>query len=216
MNKVLRTRFNEQGSTFKYKICSTKCKISTDKNAFQASECYNPTLSQARVLVVQASIAAYLTRFAVEIIFLRFAQHEKKKKFIPTSYVQGQPFPCPQPRIPIFWFTSSGFCKRPILFEVLAPASLFLWGSHMQREYCKRTTLHSKSSTSKGLLYAPDPNNHEKGMLSDQPRLSRVSSMALLCCWGRSHSKIWRSLWLTLRRMPYDRGTLRIPLQRIS
>jgi hypothetical protein len=69
----------------------------------------------------------------------------------------------------IFWFTSSGFCKQLVLFEVLAPASLFLQGSHMQREYWKRTTFRSKSSTSKGLLYAPDPDNHKKGMLSDQP-----------------------------------------------
>ncbi len=89
-----------------------------------------------------------------------------------------------------FWFTSSGFRKRPILFEVLAPASFFLRGSHMRREYQKRTSLHSESSTSKGLLYAPDPDNCKKGMLSDQPRLSRVSSMAILCCLGCSHSKI--------------------------
>ncbi len=85
---------------------------------------------------------------------------------------------------PFFWFTSSRFCKQPVSFEVLAPASLFLQGSHMQREYRKRTTLRSKSSTSKGLLYAPDPDNCKKGMLSDQPRLLRVSSTALLCCWG--------------------------------
>jgi hypothetical protein len=90
----------------------------------------------------------------------------------------------------VFWFTSSGFCKQPILLEVLAPACLFLQGSHMQREYHKRTTLHSKSSTIKGLLYAPDPDNRETGMLSDQPRLSCVTSTALLCCWGRSCSKI--------------------------
>ncbi len=111
-----------------------------------------------------------------------------------------------------FWFTSSRFCKQPVLFEVLAPASLFLWGSHMQREYRKRTTLRSKSSTSKGLLYAPDPDNRKIETLSDQPRLSRISSTALLCCWGRSRSKIWRPSWLTLRRTSYGRGTLRIPL----
>ncbi len=75
MNKVY-----EQGSTFKYKICSMKCKISMDKNTFQASESYSPTSSQARVLVVQATVMAYLTRFAVKIFFLRFAQREKKKK----------------------------------------------------------------------------------------------------------------------------------------
>ncbi len=91
----------------------------------------------------------------------------------------------------------------------------FLWGSHMQKQYCKRTTLRSKSSTIKGLLYAPDPEKHKKEMLSDQPQLSRVTSTALLCCWGRSCSKIWHPSGLTLRHMPYGRGTLRIPVQRI-
>jgi hypothetical protein len=90
----------------------------------------------------------------------------------------------------IFWFTSSRFCKQPILFEVLAPTSLFLWGSPMQRQYRKRTTLCSKSSTIKGLLHAPDPDNRKKGTLSDQPQLSCVTSTALLCCCGRSRSKI--------------------------
>ncbi len=101
----------------------------------------------------------------------------------------------------IFWFTSSGFCKRPVLFEVLAPASLFLWGSHMWRQYRKRTTLPSKSGTIKGLLYAPDPDKHKKGTLSNQSWLLHVTSTVLLCCWGRSRSKIWHPLWLTLRRM---------------
>ncbi len=40
----------------------------------------------------------------------------------------------------LFWFTSSRFCKQPVLFEVLAPASLFLQGSHMRRQYCKEKT----------------------------------------------------------------------------
>ena len=55
----------------------------------------------------------------------------------------------------------------------------------MQREYCKRTTLRSKSSTIKGLLYAPDPQECKKRTLSDQPHISRITSMALLCHWGQ-------------------------------
>ncbi len=89
-----------------------------------------------------------------------------------------------------FWFTSSGFCKQPILFEVLAPTSLFLQGSHMQRDYHKRTTLPSKSSTIKGLIYAPDTEKCKKGTLSNQSQLSCITSTALLCCWGCSCSKI--------------------------
>jgi hypothetical protein len=112
-------------------------------------------------------------------------------------------------------FTSSGVHKQPVLCEALAPAFLFPRGSHVQRQYRKRTTLRSKSSTIKGLLYAPDPDNRKKGMLSDQPQLLCLSSTVLLCCWGRSRSKIWCPSWLTLRRIPYGRGALRIPLQRI-
>jgi hypothetical protein len=45
-----------------------------------------------------------------------------------------------------------------------------------------------KSSTIKGLLYAPEnPEKHKKGMLSDWPRLLRVTSTALLCCWWGQH-----------------------------
>jgi hypothetical protein len=55
----------------------------------------------------------------------------------------------------------------------------------MQKQYHKRITLHSESSTIEGLLYAHDPEKREKEMLSDWPRLSRVTSMALLCHWGR-------------------------------
>jgi hypothetical protein len=55
----------------------------------------------------------------------------------------------------------------------------------MQKQYHKRTTLCSKSSTIKGLLYAHDPVKHKKGTLSDQHQLLRVTSTAILCHWGR-------------------------------
>jgi hypothetical protein len=119
-----------------------KCKISMDKNAFQASECYSPTSSQARVLVVQATVAAYLTRLAVKICFLRYTQRKKKKKSIPTSYVQGQPFPCPQPRIPFFGSRVVGFSSNP--------SCLKYWLMHpffYEKAICK-------GSTGKGLPYA--------------------------------------------------------------
>jgi hypothetical protein len=45
-----------------------------------------------------------------------------------------------------------------------------------------------KSNTIEGLLYTPDPEKCEKGMLSDQPWPSRITSTALLCRWG------WQSL----------------------
>ncbi len=173
-----------------------------------------PYFKSRRVLVVQASVVAYLTRFTGDFFSYDSLNARKQKNdYRRATYednfsrVLNQEF--------FFWFTSSGFCKQPVLFEVLAPTSLFLHGSHMQREYRKRTTLRSKSSTIKGLLYAPDPDICKKGMLSDQPQLSRITSTALLCCWGRSRSKIWCPSWLTLRCMPYGRGTLRIPPQSV-
>jgi hypothetical protein len=52
-----------------------------------------------------------------------------------------------------------------------------------------------KSSTIKGLLYAPEnPEECKKGMLSDQPRLSRISSTALLSRWGQQLLKDMMSL----------------------
>ncbi len=51
ITSFLQTRFYEQGSTDK---------VLRFKNALQASECYSPTSSHARVLVIQASVVAYL------------------------------------------------------------------------------------------------------------------------------------------------------------
>ncbi len=60
---------------------------------------------------------------------------------------------CPKPRIPFFLFTSIWVLKWPVSVEVSAPA--WLRGGHVRRKFRKRTTLCSKSSTLKGLLYAP-------------------------------------------------------------
>jgi hypothetical protein len=122
---------------------------------------------------------------------------------------------CPQPRI-LFLVHKQWFSQETRLIWSIGSYVLLLWGSHMQKQYHKRTILRSESSTIKGLLYAPDPEKCEKGTLSDQPQLSRVTSTVLLCCWGRSRSKIWCPSGLTLRCMPHGRGTLSIPLQRIS
>jgi hypothetical protein len=65
----------------------------------------------------------------------------------------------------------------------------------MQKQYHERTTLRSKRSNIKRLLYAHDPEKCKKGMLSDQPQLSRITSTAaLLCCWGRQLLKDMMSL----------------------
>ncbi len=55
-----------------------------------------------------------------------------------------------------------------------------------------------------------------KGTLSKWPQLTRVTPIALLCSWVGQPIKEWRSLGLTLRSVPYGKGPLRNPLQRIS
>jgi hypothetical protein len=64
----------------------------------------------------------------------------------------------------------------------------------MQKQYHKKTTLRSKSSTIKGLLYVHNPEKCEKGTLSDQPRLSCITSTALLGLWGRQSLEDMTSL----------------------
>jgi hypothetical protein len=161
------------------------------KKTLQVSEALQPYFKESKGISHTSLHCGVFTRFAVKEIFSYESLNARnQEKLIPTSYLRGIIFYIPQPRIPFFLFTSSGVHKQPVLFEVLAPAFLILQGSHVQRQYRKRTTLRSKSSTLKGLLNAPKPHNREKGMLSDQPRLSHVSSTALLCCWGRSPSKI--------------------------
>jgi hypothetical protein len=105
-------------------------------------------------LVQMSYLKRRVIRFAVKFFVLWFTQFKESKGFHMTSYLQGQRSVCPKPRIPFFWFTSIGVQKQPVSVEVLAPTRLALRGSHVRRQYRKRTTLRSESSTIKGLLYA--------------------------------------------------------------
>ncbi len=156
---------------------------------FKHQKHYSPTSRKARVLVEQASVVAFLQDLPSKIFFYESPNARNQEKSIPTSYLRGKISYIPQPRIPFFG-SRVAVHKQPILFEVLTPVFFILQGSHVQRQYQKWTALRSKSSTLKGLLYAPEPHNRKKGTLSDHPQLSRVSSTALLCCWGRSCSKM--------------------------
>ncbi len=69
------------------------------KNTLQASECYSPTSSQARVLVVQAFVAAYLQDLPWRFFSYDLLNARKWRNDIPTSYMRGQLFTYPQPRI---------------------------------------------------------------------------------------------------------------------
>ncbi len=175
---------------------------------------YEPLKARKKKNLVQTSyLQRRVTRFAIK-FFPTICLTQVNKGFYTTSYLQGQ---------------RSHVLNQEFLFLVHE-----YWGSEVTRlgwsigsyKTCstrkpcakavrEQTTLRSKSSTIKGLLSAPDPHNHKKGTLSDQPRLSRVSPTVLLCCWGHCHSKMCHSSWLTLRRMPYGWGTLKILLQSI-
>ncbi len=146
-------QIHEQGSTFKYKICSTKCKISTDKNAFQALECYSPTSSQVRVLVIQASVAAYLQDSPLRFFSCDLLNTRKQRNSYQRATYEGN-FSRVLNQEFLFLFTSSGVHKQPVLCEVLAPASLLYKeatckGSILKRlltqrkQYHKRTTVHT-------------------------------------------------------------------------
>ncbi len=184
------------------------------KNAFQALELLQPYFKSSEGISPTSLRSGILTGFAVEFFFLRFPQLKKAK----DSYWQActrATFMCPWQRIPFFGSRVAVFTSNPSCLKYWLLHFFILQGSHVQRQYRKRTTLCSESSTIKGLLYTPEPHNCKKRTLSDQPQLWRGSSTALLCCWGCSCSKIWCPSWLTLRHMPYGRGRLKIPLQRI-
>jgi hypothetical protein len=120
-------------------------KVLRTRTTFKRWSRYSPTSSQGRVLVEQASVAAYLTRFAINFFSYDLLNARKRKKLLPTSYVRGELFNVSSTKnsfLVFFWFTSSGFLKRPI--------SLKYWLLHpffYEEAMCK-------SSTVKGLLYA--------------------------------------------------------------
>ncbi len=69
--------------------------------------------------------------------------------------------PAPKGKVPcafneefLFWFTSIWVLRDPSRLKYRLLKNLNLRGSHVRRKFRKRTTLRSKSSTLKGLLYA--------------------------------------------------------------
>ncbi len=135
--KVQRTRFNlqefyEQGSTNKV--------LRTRRTFKRQSHC-SPTTSQGRVLVKQASIAAYLTRFAIDYFSYDLRNARKQENYYRQATYEDNFSTCPQPRI-LFWFKSSSFLKRPVLLKYWLLRPFFY-----EEDTCK-------SSTLKGLTYA--------------------------------------------------------------
>ncbi len=129
--KVQCTRFIVQGSMNK---------ILQTRTTFKRRSHYSPTSSQGRVLVKQASIVAYLTRFAVS--FFPTIHATQENKIITTNEL------CTRTTFPrflnqeFFFGSQVGFLKRPVSLKYWLPHPFFY----------KEATY--KSSTKKGLLYA--------------------------------------------------------------
>ncbi len=104
LTRIPQTRFYEQGSMNK---------VLRIRTAFKRQSCYSPTSSQGRVLVGQASVVAYLTRFAVKFISYNLLNVRKLKNYYQRATYEDNFLLFPQPRI-LFLFMSSGFLMRPI------------------------------------------------------------------------------------------------------
>jgi hypothetical protein len=82
-----------------------------------------------------------------------------------------------------FWFTSNVFLKRPILLKYWLLCPFSTRKPHAKAVPSKDYFTHLRTQK-----YA------RKGKLSDQPQLSRITSMALLSRWGQQLLKDMTSL----------------------
>ena len=80
-------------------FANSTTKVLQTRTTFNRRSRYSPTSSQGRVLVEQASVAAYLTRFTVKFFFLLFAQREKTKNCYRQATYKDNFSTFPQPRI---------------------------------------------------------------------------------------------------------------------
>ncbi len=84
---------------------------------FQVSECYSPTSSQARVLVVQASVAVYLQDFPSRFFSYDSLNARKWRRSYQQATYKGNFSSVLNQEFPIFWFTSSSVYKQPVLLK---------------------------------------------------------------------------------------------------
>ncbi len=119
---------------------------------------------------------------------------------------------CPKPRIPFFLFTSIGGSETTHLGWSIGSCISFLWGSHVRRKFWKRTTLRSKSSTLKGLVYAPiqQKQYHKRTTLRRLkiPLQSMVARKVRTIAWAKRDKAVIRQAKNAVNGM----GTLKIPL----
>ncbi len=67
------------------------------KNALQVLECYSPTSSQTRVLIVQASVAAYLQDLPSRFFSYELLNARKQKKYYQRATYEDKISMFPQP-----------------------------------------------------------------------------------------------------------------------
>ncbi len=79
---------------------------------FKRRKCYS-TSRKARVLVIQASVAAFLQDSLSKTFFYESLNARNQEKLIPTSYLWGIIFYVPQPRIPFFGSRVAVFTSDP-------------------------------------------------------------------------------------------------------
>ncbi len=108
---------------------------------FKHWKCYSPTSRQARVLVIQASVAAYLqdspSRF-----FSYDSLNSRKQRIHTDELCTRATFTCPQPRIPFVGSRVAVFTSNPSHLKYWLLRFLFY-----KEAMCE-------GSTGKGLLYA--------------------------------------------------------------
>ncbi len=124
------TRFNVQGSTYKN---------STNKNKLQASEPLQPCFKSRKGISRTSLRRGVLNKIRRQFFSYDSRNARKQENYYHWATYEYNFSTCPQPRIH-FWFTSSGFLKRPILLKYWLLRPFFY----------KEATC--KSSTVKGLL----------------------------------------------------------------
>jgi hypothetical protein len=201
---------------YKYKVSEIQgfqntsfLRTSTYTNAFQASEVLQPYFKSSKGISRTSLRRGVLTGFAVKIFFPTIRSTQESKGFILMSYIRGQLSRVLNQEFLFFGSRVAVFTNNPshswAFYSTRKPCAKAVPETDyftQQKQYHKRTTLCTWMSQSQ-----------ERDAEWSAPT---ITSTALLCCWGRSRSKIWRPLWLTLRCMPYGRGTLKIPLWRNS
>ncbi len=104
-----------------------------------------------------------------------------------------------------FWLTSNAFLKRPVL-----------WKYWLLHPFSMRKP-HAKAVPRKDFFtHLRTLKNARKGRWVLSPDYCMSHQRCFWAVGDDSCSMRWRPLGLTLRCMPYGRGTLRIPLRRIS